>query len=242
MEFDIGVWLTDDLDSNGIGDPRQALSKFIPPNFQDAGHSVDLTIHSHSPVAPAESYSHPDHWPQTAYPCVNGSSFDDLLDWWESEHVCNSYTTHSDVNLLVTNYDSTAGATTGDCDEYGNHYCVAEASNIGDLEDEPTYSSGSELRYSQMYATVLHEIGHAVIDETGSYSCSGSPVNEERTGDSFTQNGNTYTTPMVTFDNGDDQNACCYDLEPDPGYWSRHYSRSFSFCVENHLVNCANKY
>lgn len=244
--FDIGIWLTYELENYGTGDPRKALNKFVPENFTEAGHDVDLKIHSTNPNPPEESVSASDQWPANDDPCPNfpdsPTTFDNLLDWWDLWHPCNASETHDDANVLVSNYDSTAGLTSGDCDQSGNHYCVAEGHRIGDLADETVDSSGSEMRYSQMYATVIHEIGHAVIDETGSYACGGSEIKESRMGNSWTSNGNTYTTPMVTFDNGTDYNECCTDLEPDPGYWSRYYSRSFSQCVQDHLVNCANKY
>ncbi|MFB6193606.1 MAG: hypothetical protein ABEI75_00950 [Halobaculum sp.] len=244
--FDIGIWLTNDLDQNGDGDPRKALSRFVPENFEEAGHSVDLTIHTENPYPPAESVYADSDWPASDDPCPNftghETTFDNLLDWWDLWHPCNASETHADANVLVSNYESTAGYTGGDCDQTGNHYCVAEASNIGKLADESVDNAGSDLRYSQMYATVIHEIGHAVIDETGSYSCGGSTVEESRIGNSWTSNGNTYTTPMVTFDNGTDYNECCTDLVEDPGYYSRYYSRSYSQCAQDHLVNCANKY
>jgi hypothetical protein len=244
--FDIGIWVTYDLSIDGLGDPESALNKFVPENFQEAGHSVNLTIHTTNPNPPAESLSAPDQWPTEDDPCAQfgqePTTYNDLLEWWLDWHACNASETHGDANILVTNYDSTAGVTTGDCDETGNHYCVAEAHRIGDLADEDVDNAGPDVRYSQMYATVLHEIGHAVIDETGSFSCSSDP-SEERMGNSW-RNFDfdiTYTTPMVTWDNSKgSKNECCTDLasEPSDPYWTRSYSQ----CVQDHLVNCQNKY
>lgn len=245
--FDIGIWLTSELYYNGLGDPEGALSKFVPENFTEAGHSIDLTIHTTNPDPPAESFNHPDHWPTEGAPCSNfgqtATTYDNLLVWWEDWHACQASETHGDANVLVTNWDSTGGATSGDCNETGNHHCVAEAHRIGDLADEDVNNSGPETRYSQMYATVLHEIGHAVIDETGSFSCSSSP-SEERMGNSW-QDINfdiTYTTPMVTWENSEDgsENECCTNLVPKPS--DPHWTREYSQCVQDHLVNCANKY
>lgn len=242
--FDIGIWLTYELAIYGNGDPEKALKKFIPENFKEAGHSIDLTIHSTNPAPPYESYN-ADHWPAEDDPCGISGTFNDLMDWWDVWHSCNG-TTHADANVLVTDYDSTAGLTIGDCDQSQKHLCVAEASKIGDLADENVDSYGHEMRYSQMYATVLHEIGHAVLNEEGTFSCSDSSVEEERAGDSWSVNNSdkVKTTPMVTWDNKHgSKNLCCTDLAAEPSSDdNKVWTRSYSSCVQDHLVNCANKY
>lgn len=243
--FDIGIWLTYDLETNGVGNPREALKKFVPENFKEAGHSINLTVHSENPNPPYESVTHPDHWPAEDDPCPNltgnPTTFDDLLEWWDIWHSCNGKT-HDDANVLVSDWDSTGGLTVGDCDETGNHKCVAEAHRIGDLDDESVDNCGPDTRYAQMYSTVIHEIGHAVIDETGSFSCASSPEESEM-GNSWKDPDFDikYTTPMVTWDDSEgSENECCTDVvtEPADPYWCRSYSQ----CVQDHLVNCANKY
>lgn len=242
--FDIGIWITADLASNGPGDPVTALDRFVTETFDEMGHTADLTIHDDHPNPPRESVSLPEHWPANDDPCPNleghPETFDNLLDWWNLWHACNGQI-HDDANVLVSNFDSTAGVTTGDCDDAANHRCVAEGHDIGRLADEDIDNAGPDDRYSQMYATVLHEIGHAVIDETESVPCSNS-ISEERMGDSWrNQDFNiTFTTPMVTWANNGADNECCTDLvaEPSTPYWTR----SYSTCVQNHVTNCANKY
>lgn len=244
--FDIGIWLTYELETNGVGKPRKALNKFVPENFKEADHSINLTVHTSNPNPPAESVYASDQWPTDDDPCAQFNegytTYDNLLDWWQDWHACNASETHGDANVLVSDYDSTAGLTGGDCDQTGNHFCVAEGHRLGDLADEDVDNAGPDTRYSQMYATVIHEIGHAVIDETGSYACSDSP-SESRMGNSWRNNefNITYTTPMVTWDNSNgSENECCTNLasEPSDPYWTRSYSQ----CVQDHLVNCKNKY
>lgn len=233
--FDIGIWLTQDLDTNGVGDPRQVLKDFIPENFSEAGHNVNLTVHSATPSPPRENVVDTG-WPQNAAPCGNWISFSNLMDWWEDWHTCNGQW-HDDANLLVTNYDSTFGLTSGNCNHTTNHHCVAEASKIGDLEDESLGAYGKDLRYSQMYGTVLHEIGHAVIDETGSYTCGGNPANEEQMATSYKNSqGRVITSPMVSWGTS---NECCSGLVKEPN--TAWFTRSYSQCVQDHLVNCLNK-
>lgn len=235
--FDIGIWLTADLRNNGVGDPETALDRFVTETFDETSHSVDLTIHSESIVPPNENCVD-DGWPVYEEICgFGGQTYTDLLDWWTDKHGCNGYEDHTDANLLVTNYPSTYGITGPGCDI---QYCVAEASDIGLLASESFNNEGPELRYSQMYATVLHELGHAAIDENLSVSCGGSPAEEEWMGDSWSAVGNTYTSPMVTWrDDTGTQNECCTNVEFKPS--EIYFSRSYSQCVASHMKNCANR-
>lgn len=243
MNFDIGIWLTADLENDGAGYPRTALEKFVPANFNEIGHSINLEIHDTNPNPPSDR-AKDGIWPITTQsPCskYQNVTYNALIDWWVEWHACKGVT-HDDANILLTNFESNYGVTRGDCDEELSHRCVAEASEIGRLHDETINSSGSDLRYKQMYATVLHEIGHAVIDETKSTPCT-AETNEERLGYSYSDAlGNIFTTPMVSWANPDhgSQNECCTELQEKPE--NPHFDRSYSACTQDLITNCENKY
>lgn len=246
--YDIGIWLTYELANLGPGDPEAALDKFIKNAFSDAGHTADIQFHSERPDPPNENVVG-SGWPTEDTMTCNGHTatitYDDLGDWWSDWHDCHGVN-HSDANLLVTNYDSDYGVTWGSCSFSYAHRCVAEAHRCGDLADEPTSAEGSEPRYAQMYACVIHELGHVAINEDLTAACGSTPLDEERMGRSWyeTSGGPARATPMVTWDDADGSvNECCDDLIENPYgtgteiYWQSTYSN----CTATHTESCGER-
>lgn len=253
--FDVGVWLTEQLENNGPGDPRQALDKFITSAIENTGNEVNLEIHSVNPAPPYEYLDGPG-WPESYSMYCNGGFWgsyylDSVWDYWYHYIDCKVDNPHSDINLLVTDHDSDAGATGGSCDDSDAHILIAEAHRCGKLADEPTDAEGSEPRYAQMYASVLHEIGHALIDEHQSAFCGEDPLNEEYMANSWysSYDSPARCTPMASWegynDDGDyyDSNQCCDNLIENPYgtgtkiYWQPNYSQ----CVSDHVSSCNNR-
>lgn len=247
--FDVGVWLTSELYHNGPGDPSTALDKFITNAFDEAGHTVNLDIHAANPDPPNENIVG-QGWPADDTMRCDGHigtvTYDSLDEWWNDWHYCNADYTHDDATLLVTNYDSDYGVTTGTCSDSRSHLCVAEAHRCGELANEPTDAEGSEKRYAQMYASVIHELGHAAINEHLSAKCGSSPLAEEQMARSWyeTSSGPARCTPMVSWDNSDGSvNECCADLVENPYgtgteiYWQPTYST----CTANHMKSCSDR-
>jgi hypothetical protein len=216
-----------------------------------ASTSISAAPHSVPPYEKASNDPDSDEWPIYDDPCGDLRKYDDLLHWWEDWHKCNG-TQATDGNILISNYNGTYGETSGRCpsvDNVGPLRCVAEGSEIGKLQNAAWDERGCDKKYSQMYATVLHEIGHCIIKEVGEYDCQGGALTEEYMGDSYydSSRGDNYTSPMVTWpwddEDTDGKNECCDDLtvwsepEGENKYWEC-FERPYSDCVAKYTNNC----
>lgn len=243
MGYEIAVWMTQKLVDNGPGDPASALESFINKTLEETGPSATVDIRSKHPNPPHESLSSGSHWPDTAdSPCGGGArTYSDLLDWFDEWHDCVATKTAKDANVLVSSFPGTGGVTGGGCT--GEPLlCIAEGSDVGRLASEPYDARGCDLRYSQMYATVLHEIGHAIIKVDGEYTCDGSQFSEEWMGYSYYDDyrGDNYTSPMVTWrwNTPDGENDCCKTLFTYKDQGGECFERPYSDCVSNNSNPC----
>lgn len=232
-DFTIGIWVTSDLDSNEQDDTAVIVENYLEKNIEsDMGYTVDCTTESNHPDPPHEDMFSDAHWPANyAHPCKSTvPTFDDCLDWLETWHTCNGESLY-DINLFCTNYSSTGGLTTGDTTN--GFMCGAEASDVWRMGSETWSAKGDALKYSQMYATVLHEVGHAITKD-GTNGCITGTWEEEYTAFTSTDSGASmnYTSPMVTWQ---DNNECCMPPMEYNTQYGKGYTRPYSECVDNHV-------
>jgi hypothetical protein len=244
MGYSVNVWTTKSLHELGNGDPEQALDDYLTKALEETGYSASVDVKSHHPDPPNESLEADDEWPIWATnPCTGDSKeYHDLLEWWGDYHNCKNLGTAKDANMLVSYYGSTAGVTTGGCSSSsGPFLLVAEGSEVGELINYPWDAKGDNLRFSQMYATVIHEMGHSAIDD--SYAdCTGTDsLDEEQMGHSYYDSslGMNITSPMVTWtgDGNDGDNECCENLGT-VDYEPKGFERPYSNGVKDHSYPC----
>jgi hypothetical protein len=248
--YEVRFWTTEELHLYGDGDPEQAIKDFMDKTLQEIdGNGVSVKQGDKHPNPPHESLGADHHWPEDApHPCDGTTTtFSDLLDWWDDWHACKANYDAKDCNMIVTNYDSTAGVFGGGCTG-ASPRAVAEGHRVGKLNSEAYSARGCEVRYSQMYATVLHELGHAI--STGDCggggiagcSCNNSEWEDELCGYSYydTTDGNNYTTPMVTWssDTLAGKNECCTDLTSDKSQGDECFEREYSDCRKEWAGPC----
>lgn len=235
-DFTIGVWTTYELyhhwkNSMGADIAGQAIWDYIVKNVEDeGGYTVNVELASEHPNPPHEDITA--NWEDYySHPCTGESTYyNDLHEWFQDWHSCNG--TKHDIDLIATDYYSTYGLTSGNTSD--GFFCSAEASEVGALHNASWSERGPEMRYSQMYATVLHEIGHA-ITEQGTDGCVSGSWNEEYSAYTYidTQDGTTYnfTSPLVTWK---DTNECCTDMNYNSNY-DKAFDREYSDCIVNHI-------
>lgn len=238
-DFDIGVWTTYELyhhwkNNFGADIAGQAVWDYLEKNIEsDMGYSVSVDLDGDHPNPPVENLWASDDWPDyKAHPCTGESTYYETLHGWFIDwHECNNKTKY-DINLFVTDERSTAGLTSGNTSD--KFFCSAEGSQVGALHNASWDAKGPEIKYSQMYATVLHEVGHA-ITENGTDGCVSGTWNDEYIAFTYQEklDGELYdfTSPMVTWK---DTNECCNSLMEYKGY-GKAFDREYSSCLEDHV-------
>ena len=241
VDFSIGVWTTEELYDRwkgyyGEDQAATRIAEYLRKNIEDEmGYDIRVYSQDDHPDPPKENLA-PDRWEgYYEYPC---GAFDVFYangrEWLEDWHSCTSQPQY-DINLFATDSEGTYGNIAGTDDSY--FMCAAEARYIGELKGEPWDAKGSDKKYSQMYATVLHEVGHAITREPNKEGCvdDGGWNDEYIAYTEFDYDQYVhYTTPMVTWR---DTNECCAsDMEFIDSYDDEKcFKRPYSSCLENYV-------
>lgn len=235
-DFQIAVFITYDLYA-AAGYTYEA-QKWCKKHIEQAinggtDYTVEVLTPSETPHAPRENIVD-DGWPydtSSACPNLGEATYNDLLEWFDVWHICHDVADAKDANILVTNEASTYGLTTGA--ESETKTCVAEGSET--YKFSSTESRGCGLKYSQMGATVLHEIGHAITEPGTDPQGVDDDWDEEETGDTYQDpfDKNWYTTPMVTYKVS--RNECGKTIDYPYNSLPNCFDHYYSQCVDDHL-------
>lgn len=207
--YEIGLWMTDSLESNGGVTALQRAKTYIEGAINGhTEHDVLVTIRD-TVSAPTEKTTQEFH---AQYPCSSDyQKYLSLANWWGDYFVGCGRTRQRDCDLLITDRSNGGGTTVYD------HYSTAEASEIKNLPSEYTLA-GSSTAFTNMN-TVLHELGHSLQSNT----------QEHYVGSTITVNGVKYGTPFCS----PEYRQVCTGAEPET--FDYRGAMRYSECCEDQM-------